>query len=367
MPSIPATYQESRQVFQEHLAEIRRYWPSACLNHHALFDNKDLSIDWILADARTRKKKLLVISTGLHGIEGYIGSAVLQLFFDEFIHRINPEITGVLFIHSQNPWGMNHWERTNPNNVDLNRNFISGEFQSPQMDNPDYPRLKSFLCPERPLGSLIAAKTRFITGLLMTLLQVGTLRLREATLMGQNNFPKGIYFTGQAHQEETGLLMDLYQRAFKGYQRIVHIDLHSGYGPRYQMTVVTSPLDSMDSKEIQKKYTLTRVAGANPNEFYSMHGDMNDWEYEIVKKQYPEASIFAANFEFGTYGDSFLAEALSLRTTILKNQMNQYGASKKTGEWVAREYRELYLPQEPSWSDKAFEDARQAFDGILNA
>jgi hypothetical protein len=367
MSDIAVTYQEARQNFRGQLANIRRSWPSARLDQHALSDNKDLSIDWILVNARTRKEKLLVISTGLHGIEGYIGSAVMQLFFNEFIHRIDPYYTGVLFIHSQNPWGMSNWERTNPNNVDLNRNFISGTFQSPQMDNLDYPRLKTFLCPDRPLSTLMAEKARFVAGLLMTLLQVGTSRLREATLMGQYDFPQGIYFTGQAHQEETRLLMGLYQNAFKGYQRIVHIDLHSGYGPRDQMTVVTSPLERLNSEEIQKKYRLGRVAGANPDEFYSMHGDMNDWEYKLVQMTYPGASIFAANFEFGTYGDSFLAEARSLRITIMKNQMNQYGGLKKTEKWVEREYRELYLPSEPAWYAKVWHDARQAFLGILTA
>ena len=84
-------------------------------------------------------------------------------------------------------------------------------------------------------------------------------------------------------------------------------------------------------------------------------------------RNYPGASIFAANFEFGTYGNSFLAEARSLRITILKNQKNLYGGSPKTGDWVDREYRELYLPEDPAWFEKAMADARQAFQGILNS
>jgi hypothetical protein len=367
MITIPATYQESRQKFRDYLPIIRKTWPDARLQKHILAGQDDLSIDWIRADARGRKEKLLIISTGLHGIEGYIGSAVLQLFINEFLPQIKSESTGLLLIHSLNPWGMSLWKRVNPDNVDLNRNFISGEFQSPELENKDFPRLMTFLCPGRPLGKLITEKARFITGLIQTVIRLGTSRLREAALMGQYDHPSGIYYGGQLLQPETQMLMDLYRDSFRGYKRIVHLDLHSGYGPRYQMTVVTSPRDDRDAGLMKEQYHLERVAGANPEEFYSMHGDMNDWEYELVRENYPHAGIFAANFEFGTYGDSFLAEARSLRITILKNRKNQFGGNLKTGEWVDREYRALYLPGEPAWFEKVKLDAHQAFKGILTA
>jgi hypothetical protein len=365
MTTTPTDYQESRQQFRDYLPVIHKTWPRAHLHQYELQVDRDLSIDWLRADAHKHRQNLLVISTGLHGIEGYIGSAVIQLFINEFLPRILSETTGILLIHSLNPWGMKHWKRINPNNVDLNRNFISGGFSSPELINRDYPRLLTFLCPERPLRNLTAEKAGFAAGLLMTILRLGTSRLREAVLMGQYDYPTGIYYGGQSIQEETGILMKLYQEAFRGYRRIVHLDLHSGYGPRDQMTVVTSPLDERDAQAIKHHYHLDRVAGANPDEFYSMHGDMNDWEYELVRNKFTGASIFAANFEFGTYGNSFLAEARSLRINILKNQKNQFGGSPKAGTWVDREYRELYFPDEPAWFDKVQLDSRQAFSGIL--
>ncbi len=367
MTSIPTSYEDSRQRFKQNIADIRRCWSSARLEHHALDGQEDLSIDWILADARKRKERLLVISTGLHGIEGFIGAAVLQLFLNEFLRHLNPDTNGILFIHSLNPWGMKHWKRINPHNVDLNRNFIYGEYQSPDLENPDFLPLTSFLCPDRMIHNLAIEKMRFIVELVKTIIMVGTTRLREAALMGQYDYPTGIYFGGQFLQEETQTVMALYQNAFMGYDRIIHIDLHSGYGPRSQMTVVTSPQEPLSSREIQIKYKLDRVAGANPDEFYSMHGDMNDWEYELVRKKYPESQILAVNFEFGTFGNSFLAEARSLRITIYKNQLNQKGASKSAEKWVDQEYRNLYLPLDPTWYDKVWQDARQGFTKILIA
>jgi hypothetical protein len=367
MINIPASYQDSRQYFRECLSALRELWPNARLDKQSLTAAQDLSIDWLRAEALQHREKLLIITTGLHGIEGYIGSAILQLFVDEFLPRLKPDSTGILLIHSLNPWGMSQWKRINPNNVDLNRNFISGDLSSAELVNNDYKSLLTFLCPGRPVGGLLTEKWVFISGLVRTVIRLGTQRLREAALMGQYEYPSGIYFGGQSIQEETRIMMQLYQDSFMGYKRIIHLDLHSGYGPRDQMTVVTSPMDNRSALEIKQQYQLARVAGANPEEFYSMHGDMNDWEYELVRTKIPGSSIFAANFEFGTYGRKFLSEARSLRITILKNQKNLYGGSAATGEWIDREYRELYLPNDPAWFEKARQDARQAFNGIFNS
>jgi len=226
--------------------------------------------------------------------------------------------------------------------------------------------LINFLNPKYPIIDMAKEKRNFFTRLVTTVFRVGTGRLREATLMGQYNYPPGIYFGGQTLQEETRTIMELLRNAFTGYPRIIHVDLHSGYGPRDEMTVVTSPLEELKSEEIQSRYHLRRVAGANPDEFYSMHGDINDWEYELVRTEYPGASIFAVNFEFGTYGNSFLAEARSLRITILKNQKNQQGATTNPAEWIDNEYHELYLPKESAWYNKVWQDARYAFREILS-
>ena len=96
-----------------------------------------------------------------------------------------------------------------------------------------------------------------------------------------------------------------------------------------------------------------------------MHGDMIDWEYELVKKEFPETRYFGAACEFGTFGESILAGARSLRITVFKNQANLFGGNPAALAWVEQEYRELYLPSAPDWYEKAQADARQTFDGVL--
>ena len=364
---IPDSYEQSRARFRAWIDSIRTRWPASRLTSQALPYNDDLTIDWVSADALISKDRLFVISTGLHGMEGFAGSAMLELFSDDYLPRFDPQTTGILLIHAINPWGMKHWKRTNPNNVDLNRNFISGDFAALAGTNPDYPKLAPFLSPQKALGNITLEKLLFFDQTLHQLVLFGPRRVREAALMGQYAFPKGIYFGGQELQPETRVMMDLYRSAFAGYRQIIHLDLHTGYGPRTQMTLVNSPHEKMTAAETTAKYGTPLVAVANPDEFYTMNGDMIDWEYDLVKKEFPGTHYFGATCEFGTFGEFLLAGARSLRITIFKNQANQFGGQPGALKWIEQEYRELYLPSAPDWFVKAQSDARQTFNGVLGA
>jgi hypothetical protein len=365
MTLIPDSYEQSRARFRARADSIHTRWPASRLTSQPLPDNDDLTIDWISADALASEDRLFVLTTAQHGIEGYLGSAMLELFIEEYLPRLDPQATGLLLVHTINPWGMKHWKRTNPNNVDLNRNFVDGDFATLAGTNLDYPKLAPYLSPQKALGNLTLEKLLFFDQTLHQLVLFGPRRMREAALMGQYAFPKGIYFGGQELQPETRVMMDLYRSVFGGYRQIIHLDLHTGYGPRTQMTLVNSPHEKMSAAETTAKYGTPLVAAANPEEFYTMNGDMIDWEYELVKKEFPGTHYFGAACEFGTFGETILAGARSLRITIFKNQANLFGGNPETLKWVEQEYRELYLPSAPDWFVKAQSDARQTFNGVL--
>ncbi len=357
MVTVPESYERSRARFRSRLDSLTTRWPSGRLSE--IVHAPGLTTDILQAEPTGEKQRLLVLSTGLHGIEGYLGSAVLELFFEEFLPQLNPQTTGLLLIHAINPWGMKNWKRTNPANVDLNRNFIDDDFARLRTSNPDYPALSDYFNPQGKLSSLARANTHFMSHTLHKLATLGARRVREAALMGQYHNSGGIYFGGTSLQPETVALMALYRQAFHGYGEILHFDLHTGYGPRDQMTLVTSPNEKMSGVEIRSRFNAPRVASANPDEFYTMQGDMIDWEYRLVEREFPGAKFFGAACEFGTYGESTLQAARSLRITILKNQANQHGVSPVAAGWVENEYRELYLPSAPDWLAKALADARQ--------
>jgi hypothetical protein len=365
MVSIPDSYEQSRTRFRARLDTLISRWPQAYLTVLPLAADPTLTTDILTATAQTVKERLIVITSGEHGIEGYLGSALMELFFEEYLSDLDPHTNGLLLVHAINPWGMRYRERHNPANVDLNRNFIDDDFDALKSTNPDYPALAGYFAPQKPLNNLALAKWSFIYATIKNYLEFGSKRIREAALMGQYHSPGGIYFGGSERQPETATTMDVYRRGFAGYQEIIHLDMHTGYGPRDRMTMVTSPFEKMTGAEITRRFDPPRVAAANPDEFYTMQGDMIDWEYRLVKREYPLAKFFAATCEFGTFGDSILQATRSLRITILKNQLNQHGASPQAADWVEREYRELYLPSESAWLEKALADARRVFTAVI--
>jgi hypothetical protein len=365
MTNIPATYELSREQFHASFDSISKRWADCRFISHSLADSSDLTIDVISADAAREKQKLLILTTGLHGIEGYVGSAVLQLFIQEYLPRLDHETTGLLLVHPINPYGMKHRTRVNKNSVDLNRNF-EDDLNSLKPLNPHYESLASLLNPARPLKHPFYEKLAFAWNVLKALPRGASL-IREAALMGQYRLHNGMYFGGFEPQEETKFIQQIVFEAVKDYTEIVLLDMHTGYGPRWQMTLVNPPSEKMTAKETGIRFKVPLVAKTNPEEFYTIHGDMVEYFLKMVTSQYPDKKLYAGAFEFGTYGESLLQGIHSLRTTVFENTLRWFGGSDATHEWMKHEYNELFVPADPKWWQKAQADVRQAFDGILRA
>ena len=362
----PETYETSRARFLRDVAALRVRWGFSRLETYALQNFPDLSIDWLWATP-SLKENLVIISTAEHGIEGYVGSAMLKVFMDEFAPHLDSERTGLLLVHAINPWGMKHRLRGNANHVDLNRNFVFDGNYSLTI-NPDYDLLTDFLNPSRPVRTLRAEALPFLANVVKNMIYPGKARVQAASLLGQHRYPQGIYFGGREPQEETLVLMELYQIALAEYQNVIQIDMHTGYGPRDQMTVIVPPLDPAPSAELSRKFEYPLVQKIEANEFYAISGDMGEYVYRLRDVGFPDKAVFVCGFEFGTFGDSLSALIRSLRITILENQLRHHGASSLQAEKQIRaEYEELFFPSEQRWREKALADGRQAFAGIFSS
>ena len=364
MTNIPATYESSRDQFRATLASLSDRWTGSRLLSHSLADSSDLTIEVISAEATRQKQKLLILTTGLHGIEGYVGSGILQLFIEEYLPRLDHETTGLLLVHPINAYGMKHRTRVNKNSVDLNRNFEEN-FDSLKPLNSHYESLAHLLNPARPLQHPLYEKFSFTWNVLKALPK-GARHIREAALMGQYRVHNGMYFGGFEPQEETKFIQNIFLNSTRDYKQVVLLDIHTGYGPRWQMTLVNPPSEKMTAKETATRFKVPLVAGVNPDEFYTIHGDMVEYFHNMITSKYPEKKMYAGAFEFGTYGESLLEGIHSLRTTALEHGLRWFGGSDAARQWMEQEYNELFVPADPKWWQKAKADARQAFDGILS-
>src|SRR5438105_11933974 len=109
---------------------------------------EELTID-IARRGPESANRVLVVSSGLHGIEGFFGSAVQTGWLEAGGADRLPTGTAVVLIHALNPYGFAHLRRADERNVDLNRNFLRpGE---PYRGSPPlYARLDPILNPSGP-------------------------------------------------------------------------------------------------------------------------------------------------------------------------------------------------------------------------
>ena len=363
----PETYETSRERFRNNLAVIQKHWPKAEFSHHKIAGDEDLTIDWIHSPALEKNEKVLLFTTAEHGIEGYVGSAMLQRFIDKFLPRLDPRTTGLLLVHTINPWGMKYHRRVNPHNVDLNRTFVYNNTFDKTI-NPDYDRLLDIIYSGKPIKSLVLANLGYYLRLFQKVLQMSWPSFKSASLLGQYRHPDGLFYGGEGYQEETEVVIGLYRDTFSKYNQILHLDMHTGYGPRYQMSLVNSVYESRSSQEFAAKFNYPLVVAANPQEFYAIQGDMIDYVYQLWQNEFPEKQLFATSFEFGTYGDGIKGKTGMLRAMSFENRIYQHRLSnQKLVQKVKYQFDELFNPAANNWREKAIQDADQAFEGILKA
>jgi hypothetical protein len=167
--------------------------------------------------------RVLTISSGTHGVEGFCGSALqLQLIHDA---PALPPGTALMLVHAVNPYGFSHLRRVNEDNVDLNRNFI--DFAADVPENDAYAALDSLLNPvELPSGAMAAIAAE----LQRMRTEMDYLSLLKAVSGGQYAFPRGIQYGGADPSWSRRTVEALWARRLAGRRVVVQIDLHSGLG-----------------------------------------------------------------------------------------------------------------------------------------
>ena len=330
---------------------------------------EELYIDNIYLPAVANQTNLIVLTTGVHGIEGYIGAVMLEVFFEEIYPTLNTENTGVLVVANVNPYGMKNMRRYNENNVDLNRNFILDWESFDLATNRDYPLVDNFLGPRKAIGNALWHEVGFYLHLAEKALMVGANTVSDALLGGQYEYPEGVYYGGNGDEISTAYLKDVFgQCLISGYENIVHIDIHSGYGPRYNMVIFNSIYETMSEEETQVAFGYENVISYDSEAFYITTGDTTDFFYRLAEREQSNVELFSTCFEFGTIGDSFIDSIISLKYTVDENRQHWYPSRSETSAEIVRQhYLELFYPTEVQWREKTVADFADAARGVLNA
>lgn len=336
---------------------------------HTVDESDGLYIDSYYLSSTETKTNLVVLTTGVHGMEGYIGSAMLDVFFGEIYPTLDTTDTGILVVANVNPYGMKHYRRYNENNVDLNRNFIPDWDSFDLASNQEYPKVQSFLEPTGKIGNAFWHEAAFYLSLGKTAITDGADTISNALLTGQYESPQGVYYGGNGDEISTVYLKDVFGKCLdSAYENIVHIDIHSGYGPRYNMVIFNSVYETMNEQESQEAFGYDHIIAYDSESFYATTGDTTDFFYRLAEKKQTGKDLFSTCFEFGTIGDAFFDTILSLKYTVDENRNHWYPTGNATSaEVVHQNYMELYYPTETAWREKTVTDFTTATMGVLNA
>ena len=162
------SYEDVRANVQKRITTLKKDGVKVKYTEYAIDESDNLYIDNFYIPALKEQKNLIVLTTGVHGMEGYIGSVMLDVFFAEVYPTLDMTDTGVLVVANVNPYGMKHYRRYNENNVDLNRNFILDWETFDLSSNKEYPKVDTFLQPTGKIGNALWHEVGFYLNLGVT-------------------------------------------------------------------------------------------------------------------------------------------------------------------------------------------------------
>jgi hypothetical protein len=315
--------------------------------------NDNLTID-VAMYGNPLANRALVISSGLHGIEGLFGAAVQLALLERYLpdYPLPPELA-IIIIHTLNPFGCAWYRRWNEDNIDLNRNFLlAGEAYRGCPEA--YPQLDNFLNPQSP-------PSRFEPFLLKSLgiiAQYGMSNLKNTLPVGQYEFPQGLFFGGIAPSQTQEILTAHLGRWLGVSQQVIHLDLHSGLGKwgTYKLFAEVTK-NSPRSQLLQQQFGSDRVLTLDPSDLvYQSQGTFGRW----CQASYPHLAYDFLLAEFGTY--SMLRVLKALRA---ENRAHWWGQPEaRSYQWAKQELAEVFVPQDRRWRDRALE---QGVELCLNA
>lgn len=189
------TYVEARQTFRR-LAKARGARLDAITIPGEGREGEPLTVDWAVIGDRSASRALLSIS-GVHGAEGYAGSAAQCAFLDALDPRDLPSDYSIVLVHGLNPWGMSHRFRVDADNLDRSRNFV--DFSTGLPGDRGYPDIHETVCPSQWHAALPQRVEALFAS---TTARLGAAKALNASTGGQYSHPVDLFW--RSHVVEAG-------------------------------------------------------------------------------------------------------------------------------------------------------------------
>lgn len=353
------TYAEAREKFLSVVAERGASLVSAVHPSQRGAQGEDLAIDIGTFGDPSAEKTLLVVS-GTHGQEGFLGSA-LQIAFLRDVEI--PEGMNVVALHALNPWGFSHLSRTDEKNIDVNRNFTDYDEELPQDDL--YPMLFKALCPDD-----WTEETADWSDVLQEVTEEhGHQRLVTALAGGQIVEPTGITFVGREASWSRRTVEELLPAALTHAKKVAFIEWHTGIGEYGELCHICSLEPGTDGYEQviewlgeEARTSFTKNAHIADGKTPNYRGFFSAW----LPSTAPQAQWAGLLIEVGTYDD------LTVMDTVRIDRWLRFapGRTSTSREEMRATMMEGLNPLSNQWRNAAIanglEAERRMFAGLQN-
>jgi len=300
-------------------------------------------------------KKVYMSTSGIHGVEGFAGSAIQLTLLNNF-NEI-PKNTAFIFVHVLNPWGMSWIRRENESNVDLNRNFLTSD-EAYKGSHPHYAKLDSIINIKKVSKKINLFNIRMlIHGLLH-----GQTKTKQAYAEGQYDFPKGLHFGGYKLEKGPSQFIDWLKIKLVNVKRCVWIDLHTGLGESGEDALLVD-LSPDDTKyiELRNQKFGHRIASLDPKAgvAYKIRGGMQ----KGIELRFPNINWTSITQEFGTI--SSVEVIKSLRAENGWTHYNNVEGQDILNHWSKKAVLDAFRPQDKKWEKKIIHRGNKLFEQTL--
>lgn len=358
----------SSAYFSQSYAQARGKFLDACAtaglkvesHRHPLpgRDGEPLALD-VARDGPADARRLLIISSGCHGVEGFCGSAVQTALLSDtaWLEHTRSNDCAVLYLHAANPYGFSWWRRWTHENVDLNRNFL--DFTEALPENPGYARLDPVLAPKHWPNRLGRAC------LLLYALRHGRWDLQRAISAGQATHPGGLFYVGAAPTWSNRTVRSVLRQHGRQCQELGWIDLHTGLGPEGYGEYIYSGDPRPAALARARDWWGEEVRSTEEGNSVSvkLSGKMVHAAFE----ECPQALLISMTLEFGTLPGAKVLDAL--RADQWLHQAPD--TSPEKARQIKRQLRDAFYVDRDDWKSavlgRARETAWRAVEGLRSA
>lgn len=284
-------------------------------------------------------KNVLVLVSGLHGVEGGVGSAIQADFLNRY--RRLPADVCVVLVHAVNPWGLAWASRGDHEGIDVNRNFI--DFSAPLPASQSADIWQDLLAKKANIDAVGGDREQF-----------------DLLSEGQYENPQALYFGGTEPSWSRQCIEQLAgQLHVAEREQVLVVDLHSGLGPYGHGELISDhPVDCV------ARGTLLNIFGGSLTE--SILGTSSSGMKQGLHDYFWHAQGDHVSFitlEFGTFGSSEM-----LRVLFADQQLQQQKIDWKNEETREIKYamQDFFCPDQKQWQELVLFRGRQVIEIALN-